>query len=72
MKIKVEGSGLKIGVDNSLTEAIISGKWGIVLTFHDDNYENKFILNIDESKFLAEKINNAIISTEKVNNARRK
>ena len=42
MKLKVEGSGLKIGVDNSITDSMQSGEWGMRFIFTNDDHTGRF------------------------------
>lgn len=68
MKINVEGSGLAIGVDNSLTESIKTGSWGVRLGIKSDDNKQKFefVLTLDECESLINDINKALIEIDKL------
>lgn len=68
MKVRVDGSGLKIGVDNALTEALLTGKWGVSLLFTNDNNDGRFefVLSIDEASDLVAKLTETINSIEQI------
>lgn len=68
MKINLELSGLKIGVDNSITEAIHSKEWGVRLTFVDDNNTSRFetVINTKHIPSLIEKLQEVLIESEKL------
>lgn len=42
MRFKVEASGLKIGKNNSITESIKTGEWGVRLTFTNNESDARF------------------------------
>lgn len=58
MRFFVEPSGLKLA-DNSITDALISKKWGIRVTFIDEQHQCKYstILTIEELQQLHDDIN---------------
>ncbi len=64
MKISVEASGLKIGVDNAITEAITTGNWGVRLTFTNDKNDGRseHVISTQECESLIFKIENVLSS----------
>lgn len=68
MKIKVEASGLKIGVDNSVTDAIRTGNWGIRLRFENNQNDGIFeaCLTEDEAKSLISELQLSLFDIRKV------
>jgi len=68
MKIKAEASGLTIGVDNAITEALVSGKWGIRLSFSGEELNNRYevVLSVDEARNFVENIQKSIDSINEI------
>jgi hypothetical protein len=64
MYFKSEANGLQIGVNNSVTEAFSSGKWGVRLTFTDNDFHSKYevVFPVDEAKSLIRLIQESIDS----------
>ena len=62
MKFNVESSGLTIGLNNSITEALKTKKFGTRLSFSDDNHYSRFevVLNETEAKLLLKKIQESL------------
>jgi hypothetical protein len=59
---------LKIGVDNAITDALTSGKWGIRFTFAGEEMTNRYevVLTVEEAEALVVKISQAIGSIDRV------
>ena len=70
MKVKVEASGLTIGVDNSITDALKSGEWGVRLTFCNDDNDGRFevVFNSKEVPSLITELEKALESIKKLPN----
>ncbi len=61
MKINVQPSGLKIGVNNAVTDALLNNKWGIELEFTNEEQDSRYrvVLSMD----MAEKLLDQMISS---------
>jgi hypothetical protein len=67
MEVKVEAYGTQLGKDNTITEALIDGKWGVRFSFqsgHESRYD--VVLTVEDAKALVEKIQASIESIAKV------
>ena len=62
MNINVEVSGLKIGIDNTITDAIKTGNWGTRITFLNNDYTGRFevCLTEEETSSLILKLNQSL------------
>ena len=68
MKVNVEISGLTIGLDNSITDCMKSGKWGVRLVFCNDNNDGRceIVLKNEEIPSLILQLENALNEIKKV------
>lgn len=67
MKARVEASGLSMK-DNAITEALYDKKWGIRLTFTDDNetIRQNIVLDCVDAEILISDIKKALLEIKKV------
>lgn len=68
MKVRCEASGLKIGVDNSVTEALVDGNWGVRITFSGLELNNRYevVLDSEEAISLVDKIQASMKAIQEV------
>jgi hypothetical protein len=68
MIFKSEASAMQIGVENSITKAVVTGEWGVRLSFRDDNYSSIYevVLSEQDSQILISQMQKSLASIDEI------